>query len=58
MQICTLEEGLRSHWTTVIDGFELLCGLWDLNSPLEEQPALSTSESSLQPLTYVFYPKY
>jgi len=32
------------------DGCEPLCGCWDLNSgPLEEQPALLTTEPSLQP---------
>jgi hypothetical protein len=33
-----------------IDGCELPCGCWELNSePLEEQPVFSTTEPSHQP---------
>jgi hypothetical protein len=45
------------------DGCESPCGSWELNSrPLEEQPVLLTTESSLQPLwtlliPSVYYPK-
>jgi hypothetical protein len=34
----------------ITDGFEPLCGCWELNSgPLEEQSVLLTAEPSLQP---------
>ena len=49
MFICTSEETIRSHGTTVIDSCEPPCGCWELNSwPLEEQPVLLTSEPFLQ----------
>jgi hypothetical protein len=45
-------ETRRGHWDPgagVIDGYELPCGCWELNlNPLEEQPVLLTTESSLQ----------
>ena len=44
-------EGIRSPGTGVTDSCELPCGCWELNlCPLGEQPALLTSEPSLQPL--------
>jgi hypothetical protein len=43
-------EDVKSPGTGVIDNYELSCGCWELNlSPLEEQPALLTTEPSLQP---------
>ena len=34
----------------ITDGYEPLCGCWELNSgPLEEQPVLLTAEPSFQP---------
>ena len=39
------------------DGFEPLCGCWDLNSgPSEDQSVLLTTEPSLQPLVRVSIP--
>jgi hypothetical protein len=41
----------------IIDGYELPCGCWELNSgPLEEQTVLLTSEFSLQPLKKILKP--
>jgi hypothetical protein len=37
MYICTPEDGIRSHRTRVIDGCELPCGYWELNSGLLEE---------------------
>ncbi|KAL6034890.1 hypothetical protein STEG23_009547, partial [Scotinomys teguina] len=40
-------------WTTVIDGWELPCGCWELNSgPSKEHLVLLTTELSLQPTSY------
>jgi hypothetical protein len=40
------------------DGYEPPCDCWELNSgPLEEQPVPLTSEPSLQPHLFVFYPE-
>jgi hypothetical protein len=45
-----LEEGTESPGPRVTGGCELLCGSWDSKlGPLEEQPVLLTTESSLQP---------
>lgn len=46
------EEGIRFPGTGVTEGFEPLCGYWELNpGPLQEQPVLSTAEPPpLQPL--------
>lgn len=50
MYFCTPEEGIGSHGTTLIDGYELPCGCQELDSgPLEEQPVLLNTESSLWP---------
>jgi hypothetical protein len=39
----------------ITDGCESPCGCWELNSgPLEEQPVLSTFESSLQSFSHLF----
>jgi len=55
LYICTLEEGIRSHGATVIDGCELPCGCWELNpGPLQEQAVLLTAEPSLLSLTPPF----
>jgi hypothetical protein len=41
----------KSSPDLIMDGCELPCGCWELNSgPLEKQSVLLTSESSLQPL--------
>lgn len=51
MNICTSEECIGSHGTTVIDGCELSCGSWELNSgPLKEQRVLLTPEPSIPPI--------
>ena len=43
-------EGVGSSGTGIVDSFELSCGWWKLNlRPLEEQPVLLSTESSLQP---------
>lgn len=46
LSACTFEEGIRSQGTTVIDGCELPCRCWDLNSGPEEQPVLLSHLSS------------
>ena len=39
----------------ITDGFGSLCGCWELTSgPSEEQAVLLTSESSLQPYSFLF----
>lgn len=54
-------EARRGHWTPgtgVIDGCKAPFGCWDSKlSPVEEQPTLLTSKSSLQPLRRGFYPE-
>ena len=53
LYVC-LGEGVKSPGTRVAYSCELSCGCWELNRvPLEEQPALLASESSLQPHVYV-----
>jgi hypothetical protein len=55
MYICTPEEGIGVHGTTVLDGYEPLYGCLELNSgPLKEQPLLLTTEPSLQPQIFIF----
>lgn len=42
------KEAIKSSGTRVTDGYESLCGYWESNlGPLEEQPALLTTEPSL-----------
>jgi hypothetical protein len=42
------KEGVGSSETSLIDGYEPLCGCWDQNlGPLEKQPVLLTIEPSL-----------
>jgi hypothetical protein len=49
----SLSEGVRS-WSYRQDSGELPCGCWELNlGPLEEQSVLSTTEPSLQPLSFL-----
>jgi hypothetical protein len=49
LHVC-LCEGVRSPGTGVTDIYELPCECWELNlGPLEKQPALLTTEPSLQP---------
>jgi hypothetical protein len=49
MYVCTQEESIGSHRTTVISGCEPPCGCWELNSVLpEEQSVLVTAEPPLQ----------
>lgn len=49
LHIC-LCEIVGAPETRVTGSYELPCGGWELNpAPLEEQPLLLTSESSLQP---------
>lgn len=48
--LACMTAGQKRAPDLIIDGFEPMCGCWDLNSgPLEGQPVLLTSELSLQP---------
>lgn len=50
-------RGIRSHWMGGTDGDEVPCECWELNlGSLEEQPVLSTTETSLQPLNPTLIP--
>lgn len=49
--------GARSFGPGVTDSCVLSCGCWESNTdPLEEQPMLLTTETSLQPLIMAFKP--
>jgi hypothetical protein len=49
------EVGIGSSGTGIIDGYELLCGCWELNlGPLEEQQMLLTAETSIQSSVFCF----
>ena len=51
----TLEEDLGSPGTGVTDGYEPLCGSWELNlGSLNEQPMLLTPETFFQPPLLTF----
>lgn len=52
-------RGCGSPGTRVIDSCESPRGCWESNlCPMEEQPMLLTTESSLQPLLRFFEPQF
>lgn len=53
MQICTPEEGIKSHWATVMDGCEQMCGLgFEFRSSGRAASVLLTIEPSLRAWNY------
>ena len=54
-----MPTGQKKTPDLIVDGYELPCGCWELNSgPLEEQPVLLTTEPSLQSQDVIFSQYY